>query len=151
MMWSSFEFDYKKKTPDWYWAVSIITVCISAVAFIYDNPLFGIFIILAGATLIFNSRKSPDIMDYEITERGIIINNKTHPHGDFDTFWVSESKYAPPKLLLRTSKIASPIIVIPIETDYVDAHAVRDFLLDHIPEDKIDEPLSLRVMEILGF
>lgn len=150
-MWSSFEFDYRKKTPDWYWAVSIITICISAVSFIYGNSLFGIFIILAGATLLFNAKKIPDITDYELTEKGIVINRKTHPHIEFDTFWVAESKYASPKLLLKTSKISAPIIVIPIETDYVDAHIVRDFLLDYIPEDKINEPLSLRVMEILGF
>ena len=145
------EFDYRRRSADWYWAISIVTICLSAVSFIYDNSLFGIFIILAGATIIFNSKRAPGYFEYELTEKGIKINEQTHPHIEFEAFWVSESKYSPPKLILKTNKIASPLMVIQIETDYVDAHVVRDFLLDHIPEDRMHEPLSLRVMQLLGF
>lgn len=151
IMWSGYEFEYKEKTADWYWAVSIITVCIGVASFIYGNPLFGAFIMLAGIFLMFTAKKEPRLIDYEISDKGLHINQTVYSYLDFRTFWVSENKYAPPKLLLRTGKLTSPIFVIPIETDYVDANTIRDFLLDYIPEDHINEPLSLKLMEFLGF
>ena len=149
--WSGYEFEYKEKTADWFWAGGIIFVSLAAIAIIYDNALFGVFIIIAGAMLLITSRREPRLLDYELTNKGLIINEKTYPHIDFHAFWVSESKYAPPKLLLRTNKWANPVLIITIETDYVDADKVRDFLLDYIPEEKMEESLSMKFMEFLGF
>ena len=151
LRWSGYEFEYKEKTADWYWAVGISTISIAIVSFIYDNPLFGLFIAIAGAILLFTAKKEPRLIDYTLTERGFLMNNTLYPHIHFTSFWVSENKFASPKLLLRTNKIVHPILIIPIETDYVDAETIRDFLLDYIPENKIEEPLSLKFMEFLGF
>lgn len=149
--WSGYEFEYKEKTADWFWAVGIIVVSLAAISIIYDNPLFGVFIIIAGVMLLLNARKEPQLLDYELTEKGLVINDKTYPHAEFRSFWVSGSKSAPPKLLLHTEKWANPVLIITIETDYVDADRVRDFLLDYIPEEKIEESLSMKFMEFLGF
>ncbi|MES2060031.1 MAG: hypothetical protein V4438_03305 [Patescibacteria group bacterium] len=149
--WSGYEFEYREKTADWFWAVGIIAVSFAAVAIIYDNALFGVFILIAGAMMLSTARKEPRLLDYEVTDKGIIINNVLHDHLEFKAFFVSQSKYAPPKLLLRTNKWTVPVLIIPIETDYIDAEKVRDFLLDYIPEEKIDESLSMKFMELLGF
>ena len=149
--WSGFEFEYREKTADWFWAVGIIVVSLAVIAIIYDNALFGVFIAIAGVMLIMTGRKEPRILDYELTEKGLLINDTLYPHIHFYSFWVAESKYAAPKLLLRTDKWTNPVLAITIETDYVDADRVRDFLLDYVPEEKIEESLSLKVMEFLGF
>lgn len=149
--WSGFEFEYKEKTADWFWAVGIIVVSLAAISIIYDNALFGVFILIAGTMLILTARKEPRLLDYELTEKGLLINDTMHPHSEFHSFWVAESKFAPPKLLLRTNKWANPMLIITIETDYVDADRVRDFLLDYIPEEKMEESLSMKFMEFLGF
>jgi hypothetical protein len=149
--WTGYEFEYKEKTNDWFWAVGIIIISISIISFIYENAIFGLFILLAGAMALMTAKKPPRLIDYELTEKGLLINDKTYSHLDFRAFWVTEDKYSAPKLLLRANKIVNPILVITIETDYVDAEAVRDFLLDYIPEEKMEEPLSMRLMEFLGF
>lgn len=149
--WTGFEFEYKEKTADWFWAVSIIVVSIAIIAYIYDNTIFGMFILLAGATSLSLAKKPPQLIDYELDKEGLHINDKLYTHLDFKAFWVMESKYHAPKLLLRTNKLINPILIITIETDYVDAVVIRDFLLDYIPEEKMDEPLSIRFMEFLGF
>ncbi len=149
--WSGYEFEYREKTPDWFWAVGIIAVSIAIVSIIYDNALFGVFILIAGVMLLMTGKKEPRLIDYELTEKGLLIDNALHDYLEFKAFYVSESKYAPPKLLLRTNKWTVPVLVIPIETDYIDAPKVRDFLLDYIPEEKIDESLSMKFMELLGF
>lgn len=151
ILWSGYEFEYKEKTADWFWAVSIIVISTAVIAYIYDNTIFGIFILLAGATSLSIAKRPPQMIDYELTKDGLLINHRLYPHIDFRSFFVLESKYHSPKLLLRTTRLINPILVIPIETDYVDAVTIRDFLLDYIPEEKIDEPLSLRFMEFLGF
>jgi hypothetical protein len=142
--WTGFEFEYREKTADWFWAVAIAMVSIAAISFIYDNPLFGII-------MLSNARKEPRLLDYELTDKGLIIGDTLYEHIQFKTFWVSQSKYAPPKLLLRTNKWTVPLLIIPIETDYIEADRVRDFLLDYIPEEKIDESLGVKFMEFLGF
>lgn len=149
--WTGYEFEYKEKTNDWFWAVGILVVSISIISFIYDNAIFGLFILLAGVMIFMTAKRPPRLIDYELTDKGLMINDKTYSHMDFRAFCVTEGKYSAPKLLLRASKIVNPILVITIETDYVEADVVRDFLLDYIPEEKIDEPLSLRFMEFLGF
>ncbi|MDB5204668.1 MAG: protein of unknown function with transrane region [Candidatus Taylorbacteria bacterium] len=151
LRWSGFEFEYKEKTADWFWAVSIIVISIAVIAYIYDNTIFGMFILLAGLTSLSLAKRPPQLFDYELNKEGLLINKKLYPHIDFKTFFVLESKYHAPKLILRTNRLINPIMVITIETDYVDAVAVRDFLLDYIPEEKMEEPLSIRFMEFLGF
>ena len=149
--WTGYEFEYKEKTADWFWAVGIIIVCICIVSFLYDNAIFGLFILLAGITVLMNAKNPPRPIDYELTEKGLMINDKLYPHLDFKTFWVLESKFEAPKLLLRTNKITNPILIITIETDYVNPDVVRNFLLDYIPEEKIEESLAIKFMEFLGF
>lgn len=149
--WTGYEFEYKERTADWFWAVGIIFVCITIVSFLYGNAIFGLFILLSGIMVLINSNKPPRLINYELTTNGLMIDDKLYPYIDFKTFWVTESKFDSPKLLLRTNKITNPIYIITIETDYVDPKAVRDFLLDHIPEEEIRESLSLKFMDFLGF
>ncbi|MES2223771.1 MAG: hypothetical protein V4469_02445 [Patescibacteria group bacterium] len=149
--WTGFEFEYKEKTADWFWAVSIIVVSVAVIAYMYDNTIFAIFILLAGLTSLSLAKKPPQLLDYELNKDGLLINDRLYPHINFKAFFVLESKYHVPKLLLRTGRLLNPILVITIETDYVDAETVRDFLLDYVPEEKMDEPLSIRFMEFLGF
>ena len=150
-MGESYEFDYKEKTADWFWAVGIITVSIAAVAIIYDNPLFAVFMALAGLTVGMTARKLPRVITFEINTKGIIVDGVLYPYGNLKSFWVEESKWAPPKLLVKSEKFITPILVIPIETDVANASAVRGFLLSFLPEEKLLEPFSHKFMNYLGF
>ena len=149
--WESYEFDYKEKTSDWFWAVGIITLSIVAIAIIYDNPLFAVFMALAGFTIGSTARKLPRVVTFEINTKGIVVDNVLYPYGNLKTFWVDESKYAPPKLLIKSEKFITPVIVIPIETDVANASDIRGFLLSFLPEEKMHEPFSHKFMNYLGF
>ncbi len=150
-MWSAYEFDYKEKTSDWYWAVGIIVISIAAASAIYGNLLFALFILMAGLFVLMIAKREPRLIDYELTDKGFLINGQIREHSQFYAFWVTNYKYAPPKLLLQTNKLANPVLIIPIETDYVDAETIRNFLLNYVPEQQIHEPLSIKFMEFLGF
>lgn len=151
LRWSAYEFEYREKTNDWFWAVGIIIVCIASISIIYSNILFAVFIVLAGGFLILTSHKEPRILDFRINEKGFYINDTLYEYSKIVYFWVEHNKHSAPKLLIRLNRSINPILIIPIETDVENSESIRDYLLDYIPEEKIHEPASQKIMEYLGF
>ncbi len=149
--WESYEFEYKEKTADWFWAVAIATLAIAAIAIIENNPLFALFIVIAGGVILFTARKTPRIVSFKLTTKGLVVDEKFYHFGSIKSFWIEESKYAPPKLLVRGEKFITPVMVIPIETDIANASEIRTFLLAFVPEEKLHIPLSHIFMEFIGF
>ncbi len=149
--WETYEFQYKKKTADWFWAVGIITVSIAIISIIYSDALFAIFIIIAGFMVGFLGNKEPKILEVKIDEKGIHLNDTTYPFQNIKTFWVEDNKYSAPKLILKIDKAISSLLVIPIETDYYNSTEIRSHLLNHVVEEKNVEPFSHKIMESLGF
>ena len=147
--WKALEYKKREKTADWYWAVVIIALSISVIAFILGDGLFSIFIVLSTITLLLLSSKEPEYMDVRIDERGLMVDKDMYPFATLEEFWVDIGNADSPKILLKSKKIIMPLIVIPIEEyHHLD---IRDFLLKFLPEKEMHEPLSQKVMEKLGF
>ena len=151
IFWETYEFQYKKKTADWFWAVGIICLAIAIIAIIYGDSLFALFILIAGALSIATGNKQPRTLEIKIDDKGLSVNSTHYPFQNIKTFWVEDDKKAVPKLILRIERFINPIVVLPIETDYVDSNNIRDHLLNYVPEDKTMEPMSHKIMEYLGF
>ena len=149
--WDSYEFKYREKTRDWFWLVAIITVSSSIIFMIFDNVLFGVFILIAGGILLYSSQRKPYIVEFELTNKGVIIAGELLPFSSIYSFHIYNDKMSPPKLLLRTERKISPIVVIPIETDYIDSETIHDFLIHFLPEEVLHESISHRLFESLGF
>lgn len=147
--WQALEYKRKEKTADWYWAVAIIALSVSVIAFLLGDGLFSIFIIIATITLLLFSQRNPRNIDVSMDERGLTVDRDVYPFATLEEFWVDISDRNSPKILLKSKKIIVPLIVIPIEEyHYLD---IRDFLLNYLPEKEMHEPLSQKVMEKLGF
>ncbi len=151
LTWRTYEFDFKEKTGDWFWAVGIITVAVATISVIYNNILFAIFTVIAGAMIAHNGKREPNFLKIKIDTKGLYINDLLYPYQNIKTFWVEENKWGPPKLILRIDRLVNPIMVIAVETDEVDAETVRNYLLSFVVEEKIHEPISQRIMEYFGF
>lgn len=149
--WQSYDFDYKEKTADWFWAVAIITLSLTTLAAIYNNPLFALFMVIAGATILMTAQKKPKVITFKLTTKGIKIDENLFTYDAIKSFWIKENRYSPPKLLVRSEKFITPVMVIPIETDVANASEVRTFLLAFVPEEKLIEPFSHKFMNFLGF
>ncbi|MBU6370644.1 MAG: hypothetical protein KGH93_00695 [Patescibacteria group bacterium] len=149
MSWHALEYKQKEKTADWYWAVGIIALCLVVIAIISGDGLFAVFIILAVAILIAFSVREPKLVPITLDERGVTVGTDAYPFATLHEFWVDISEPENEKILLRSKKSFIPLVVIPI-TDR-DHLAVREFLLKHLPEKELREPLGRKVMEKLGF
>lgn len=147
--WQAPEYEFQKKSPEWFWAIGIIVVALVIVSALTDNFLFGVFSAIAGFTLIMYAVRHPRIINFAITERGILIDKKLYPYGNLKAFWVD---YNPPhtkKLLLESEKIFMPRISIPL--DEIDPNKLREILLKFLKEKKIEESLSETIMNYFGF
>ena len=146
--WDAHEHVHTEKNNDWYWAVGIITITAAALAFIFNNFIFGIFIIVGSFALVIHSSKKPRVIHCEINDRGVIINDTLYPFLTLESFWI-DAHIRPAKIIIKSHKTFMPFIIIYI--DEVDPEEVRDILLNYISETEHHEPISQKLLEMLGF
>ncbi|MEK7184942.1 MAG: DUF5673 domain-containing protein [Patescibacteria group bacterium] len=146
--WETPEHSHVEKNNDWYWAVSIITITAAALAFIFNNFIFGIFILVASFSLVVHSSKKPKIIRCEINDRGIVIDSILYPFLTLESFWI-DAHIRPAKIIIKSNKTFMPYITIQIEE--VDPEEVRDILLNYIAETIHIEPISQKILERFGF
>lgn len=145
--WQAYDHVYYEKGADWYWILGIVVVTLSAIALLLNNVLFFILILLAGFTVALYGSKHPDIIEYEVSRRGIAEGNKLYPYATLDCFWIDES--GPQALLLvAPQKTFGSDLAIPLEG--VKIGELADFLEEHIPEEAIERPWTQKLIELVG-
>jgi len=149
MQWSAPEYEYRKKTPDWFWAVGIIAVVVTIISLLYNNILFAIFILLGAFTLMMYAAKQPKIFSFTIGEHGIQINDENYPFLSLKSFWIHRYETGD-ILIVESGKMLLPYLRIPISHDVPTEH-IREFLLENLPERAHRESFSETVMEYFGF
>ena len=147
--WSAYEHEHVERGSDWYLAHGIVAVSIAVTSILFHDVLFAILILVAAATIALQSRQAPDITNFEISERGIRINGTLHRYREIIAFWVEdEHPHHRPLLLVDTTKILAPNLIIPIE--HVDPREIRAYLKEHAEERHMKEPLPHKILEFLG-
>lgn len=150
IVWKALEHSHVEKTSDWFWAVGIISVAGAVLAIYFGNILFGLIILLAAFTGILQGHTKPKILKYEITRKGIWIGETLYPYSTLESFWVIDEEVND-RILIRSQKIFMPFIILPYESTEINPDEIRDYLLDYIDEEELEEPLSQILMERLGF
>lgn len=148
LTWQAPEYNHYQRTTDWFWAVGIITLSIAVLAFIYNNALFGILILISAGILVFYAVREPGVINYEINQRGIMIDKDLHPYLTIESFWI-ETRHGEPKIILKSKKNLLPYIIIPLHEESVDD--VSNVLSEFLEEKELQEPVSHKIMEYLGF
>jgi hypothetical protein len=146
--WSAYEHEHVERENDWFWALGIIAVCAALTSILFSNVLFAILILLAAFVIALIARTPPELHEITLSERGIRIGETLHRFDEILAFWV-DTESTEPRLLIDTTKVLSPNIVIPLSG--VDGAQVRAFLLEHAEEREMHELFSHRLLEALGF
>ncbi len=146
--WETYEYVYREKTADWYWAVSIIAISIAITSILFNNVLFAILILLSFFTLMMYSKRKPSILQIRIDERGIQEGKSKMPYSNIESFWV-EDQLVEHKIILKSKNKFLPYTIIPIKD--VDPDDVHSHLRQYLPEKEHNEPLAKKIMEYLGF
>src|SRR3989344_1469803 len=80
IVWQALEHRQYKKTPDWYWAVGVLTVGVFATAIIMQNFLFGVIALVAGFTVALLGAKPARIVTFGVSPEGIQIDTTVYPY-----------------------------------------------------------------------
>lgn len=148
LSWSAYEHDHIERAPDWYWALGIAAAAIALTSILFHDSLFGLLILLAAVVIALLSRTPPDIVHFELSERGVRVGDTMHKYEEIISFWVEDHDLARPLLLVDTTKFMAPNLIIPIEK--IDPHQVRAFLRERCEEVPMKEPLAHKILEYFG-
>lgn len=141
--WEAPEYNFKEKTNDWFWALGIIAISATVAAFLLNNVLFGILILLGAFLLALFAAREPNTIRFEINENGIIIDKLFYPYKNLSSFYAEGDI-----LLIKSKKKLMQLLIIPLEPE---DNKVHDFLINYLEEEELEIPLSQIVMEFLGF
>ncbi|MFA6273729.1 MAG: hypothetical protein WC662_01055 [Candidatus Paceibacterota bacterium] len=148
LTWSALEYEEKERSNDWFWALGVIVVAGSITSIIFANYFFAILIIIGGVLLGFFAIKKPEIVPYELNEKGFKIKTRLFSYDTIKSFWVQkEPKYT---LFVKSSRQFLPILSIPITEEL--SQKIKEILISKkITEEEMREHPSDKIMESLGF
>jgi hypothetical protein len=138
--WHSPEHHFDKKRVDWYWILGVIVLGASVLAFYFGNFLFGVFIIIAGATIGMLSYKETKVVPIKITTKGIIFSKLLYPWMSYRSFWIEDEHTHGARILMHPVNSFLPLVVVPINEE-VDLNDVRDVLLEFLEEEFLAESI----------
>ncbi|OGI68940.1 hypothetical protein A3A05_02380 [Candidatus Nomurabacteria bacterium RIFCSPLOWO2_01_FULL_41_12] len=146
--WSALEYEERERSADWFWALGIITLTASLTSIIYGNYFFAALIILSGILLGFFATKQPDMVPYELNEKGLKIRTRLYPYENIKSFWVQTE--VKPTLFIKSERLFMPVMGIP--TENAKAEKIRSIMLGkNVIEEEMREHASEKIMEVLGF
>ena len=146
--WSAYEHDHIDRSADWYWALGIVAICCAIIAILFHDFLFGLLVIVAAVTLGVFARTPPELIRFEISDKGIRAGEKLHRFNEIISFWVEDEHHDRPLLLVDTTKFLSPNLIIPIE--HIEPSLVRAYLKERTEEVHMKEPISHKILEFFG-
>jgi hypothetical protein len=94
--WQAPEFEYRAKTPNWYWTTVIVAAAVLGIAVWQRNFLFTVFIVAAEVLILVWSSKQPEMVEFHLSEKGLMIHGRTlYPVADFESFSIEDDPAGP--------------------------------------------------------
>lgn len=147
--WEGPEHHHTEKTSDQYWALGILVVVGSVTMIVLDNLLFGIVLLLIGATTALMWSRVPHMIPYSVSLRGIRIGSELHPYSTLKCFFLDEDHPRNVQLLVQSNSIFTPLLVIPVPDEAIED--IEYILETRLQEEHLEVPLGHRILEFLGF
>ena len=149
LSWTAPEYEFKEKTNDWFWAVIIIVASGGIASIIFKNYLFAVFLILASGLLMYYNIHKPEIITFEINEKGLKIKDEQVNFKDMINYWIDKN-HPHKRLLINTKNFLAPHLDILIP-DTIREEDLKVLFLDKVTEHEIKEPIAHKFIEYLGF
>lgn len=147
--WEAPEHNHIEKSSDWYWILGIIAVAGSVACIIFNNVLFGVVILLGALTMIVTSHRKPRLIQFEVSARGIRIEDTLYPYSTLESFCLDEENIPEPQLIVKSKKLFVPLLILPIPEEYM--LEIEDILASRLTEEHMEEPFSHKLLEFFGF
>ena len=147
--WSAAEYEFHEKTPEWYWALGIITAALVLAAVVLHNFLFAVFAVLAGFSVGLYGARRPRLVSHEINSGGVSFGNRNFNYENIDHFWINYNPPLKKELILESKKTFSTHTAILLGD--AAPEQIRRYLLQYLKEKKIEESLVAVIARVLKF
>ncbi len=147
--WEAPEHNHIEKTGDWYWILGIVAIAGSIASIIFGNMLFGIVILLGAVTMVITSHRTPRLIQFEVSQRGVRIEDTLYPYSTLDSFYLDEENHSGSQLIVKSKKLFAPLLILPIPEEYTDD--IEDVIATRLREEHMEEPFSHKLLEFFGF
>ena len=146
--WNAPTHMHTERSADWYWALGILAICGTIASILWGNLLFAVIIALAALSIVLIAARTPREHTILLGERGVVVDEDFYPYRSLRSFWIAEHSSGTPKLILSTTGIIHPHIVVPLMT--VEPEVICAHLEQYIPEEP-GHSVSTYAAEFLGF
>jgi hypothetical protein len=149
--WETLDHIKEEKSNDWFWIVGIIAVAIAVLAIFFNNILFALLILIASFTSFMMANSTPNFVRYEINRRGVVAGSTVYTYAGLQSYYViDEDGYYRDRILLKSKNFFMPLIVIPLGGE-ADPEEVREYLLEYLDEEEMEETGVQKFFDSLGF
>ena len=138
--WRAHEYQKRDRSKSWFLAIGIVGGGASIFSFIIGNYIFAFLILLVIAVIFMYEVKDPKEYEYEITRRGIRIQNRLFDFPNLKSFWIFEHETGENELSLESKKALVPHVKANLGD--TDPESVRAVLKRFIPEAHQEESLT---------
>lgn len=91
LKWVAPEFEFREKSPNWYWISIIFAVILVFVAIWQKNYLFGLVIVVAEILVIALGSQEPRLVNFHLTETHLLVDDKEKFHFTEMAHWSAEN------------------------------------------------------------
>ncbi|PIT89596.1 hypothetical protein COU23_03025 [Candidatus Kuenenbacteria bacterium CG10_big_fil_rev_8_21_14_0_10_36_11] len=149
LSWRFPEYSAYSRKKSWYVWAGIFFLGLLCYAIFTANFLFGLIIIMAAIILFVNQNQKPQNLNFSLSEKGLIIEDKIYPYAEIKKFWLL---YEPPEvknIYFEFKSSFKPILMIPLENQ--NPLKVREVLKKYLAEDleKENESTSEALARVL--
>jgi len=148
IFWTAHDSNSQTKSGDWYFVLWTVALTGAVAAFYLDNPLFGLFLVIAAFSVTIYASRKPKLVTFGVTRRGVVTDTLLYPFSNLSCFYIEEG--APTYLVLQSTKTLQPLITIPVSDD-VDISELHAFLVSFLEEKALGVPMYQRIIDRIGF
>lgn len=110
--WQAPEYVQERRSPWWFIAFWVITAVLMVIAaFVAKSWSFTLLVPAMAAALMIYSHRPPRMLTYVLSSKGLYINEKLHPLGEFRSFGVLREESLPSIMLIPVKRFRPGLTV----------------------------------------
>lgn len=133
LSWVTPEHVHHNRSIDFYWALGLITLAASVLAFILSDGLFGALLLISGGMYGYISWHKPRDINVTITNKEIIIEDEIYPISKINAYRIMDIK-GEKELILQIIRSYQPMVSVCVPDEI--SYQVKNVLQEMLTEDE---------------
>lgn len=149
LSWQAPTHEFTERSPDWFWALGLLGVAGAITSILFSNYLLALIIGLGAVCMAILALRPPRMCKIDVSAAGIRVDHALYPMRVLKSFWVDEISRPIPQLIVATSSILNPVLVLPLE-EHVSPERVRTEMIKLLPEEEQYESALSHLATLFG-